>query len=110
MADPLIGAEPAYDVDDEYRPEPEPIPEPPAWQDGSFRIGIHTSIAGDIAGKRWSTSDIFTPRISTTHVGVSQRSPSRNQAWMVVHPLSNEPVWTPSATVIANMRERIIEQ
>jgi deoxyribonuclease-4 len=50
MADPLIGAEPAYDVSDEYRPEPEPIPEPPAWQDGSFRIGIHTSIAGDIAG------------------------------------------------------------
>jgi len=50
MADPLIGAEPAYDVDDEYRPEPEPIPLPPAWQDGSFRIGIHTSIAGDIAG------------------------------------------------------------
>src|ERR1700693_5001140 len=50
MADPLIGAEPAYDVSDEYRPEPEPIPEPPAWQEGSFRIGIHTSIAGDIAG------------------------------------------------------------
>jgi len=50
MADPLIGAEPAYDVDDEYRPEPEPIPQPPAWQDGSFRIGIHTSIAGDITG------------------------------------------------------------
>jgi deoxyribonuclease-4 len=50
MADPLIGAEPAYDVDDEYRPEPEPIPQPPAWQDGGFRIGIHTSIAGDIAG------------------------------------------------------------
>jgi deoxyribonuclease IV len=50
MADPLIGAEPPYDVSDEYRPEPEPIPQPPAWQDGSFRIGIHTSIAGDIAG------------------------------------------------------------
>src|ERR1700722_17377550 len=48
MADPLIGAEPAYDVDDEYRPEPEPIPQPPAWQDGGFRIGIHTSIAGDL--------------------------------------------------------------
>jgi len=46
----LIGAEPAYDASDEYRPEPKPIPEPPAWQDGSFRIGIHTSIAGDIAG------------------------------------------------------------
>src|ERR1700676_1152948 len=50
MADPLIGVEPAYDESDEYRPEPEPIPQPPAWQDGSFRIGIHTSIAGDIAG------------------------------------------------------------
>lgn len=50
MADPLIGAEPAYDANDEYRPEPEVIPEPPAWLDGSFRIGIHTSIAGDIAG------------------------------------------------------------
>jgi deoxyribonuclease IV len=50
MADPLIGTELPYDASDEYRPEPEPIPEPPAWQDGSFRIGIHTSIAGDIAG------------------------------------------------------------
>jgi deoxyribonuclease-4 len=50
MADPLIGVEPAYDESDEYRPEPEPIPEPPVWQDGSFRIGIHTSIAGDITG------------------------------------------------------------
>src|SRR5712671_4272441 len=50
MADSLDKSEPAYDASDEYRPEPEPIPEPPAWQDGSFRIGIHTSIAGDIAG------------------------------------------------------------
>ncbi len=49
MADPLIDAQPAYDIDDEYRPEPEPVPGPPWWQDGSFRIGIHTSIAGDIA-------------------------------------------------------------
>jgi deoxyribonuclease-4 len=48
MADPTHPPEPAYDVSDEYRPEPGPIPEPPAWQDGSFRIGIHTSIAGDI--------------------------------------------------------------
>jgi deoxyribonuclease-4 len=38
-----------YDAEDEYRPEPEPIPPPAAWLDGSFRIGIHTSIAGDIA-------------------------------------------------------------
>src|SRR5882757_10215862 len=50
MAEPLDKTELAYDVSDEYRPEPAPIPEPPAWQDGSFRIGIHTSIAGDIAG------------------------------------------------------------
>ena len=41
---------PPTTISDEYRPEPEPIPGPPAWQDGSFRIGIHTSIAGDIAG------------------------------------------------------------
>jgi deoxyribonuclease IV len=36
--------------EDEYRPEPVPAPKPPAWCDGSMRIGIHTSIAGDIAG------------------------------------------------------------
>jgi len=38
-----------YDAEDEYRPEPEVPAGPPAWQDGSLRIGIHTSIAGDIA-------------------------------------------------------------
>jgi deoxyribonuclease IV len=48
MADPIIDAQPAYDIEDEYRPEPEPVPGPPEWQDGSFRIGIHTSIAGDV--------------------------------------------------------------
>jgi deoxyribonuclease IV len=40
----------AFDAADEYRPEPPPAPEIPAWKDGSLRIGIHTSIAGDIAG------------------------------------------------------------
>ena len=35
-----------FDPEDEYRPEPEPEPAPPAWLDGSLRIGIHTSIAG----------------------------------------------------------------
>ncbi len=39
-----------FDAADEYRPEPPPPPEIPAWKDGSVRIGIHTSIAGDIAG------------------------------------------------------------
>jgi deoxyribonuclease-4 len=38
----------AYDSEDEYRPEPEPEAPPAAWCDGSVRIGIHTSIAGDI--------------------------------------------------------------
>jgi deoxyribonuclease-4 len=35
-----------FDPEDEYRPEPEPEPGPPAWMDGSLRIGIHTSISG----------------------------------------------------------------
>src|SRR5713226_1045463 len=35
-----------FDPEDEYRPEPEPVPAPPTWMDGSLRIGIHTSIAG----------------------------------------------------------------
>jgi deoxyribonuclease IV len=35
-----------FDPEDEYRPEPEPEHQPPAWMDGSVRIGIHTSIAG----------------------------------------------------------------
>jgi deoxyribonuclease-4 len=35
-----------FDPEDEYRPEPEPEPTPPAWTDGSLRIGMHTSIAG----------------------------------------------------------------
>jgi deoxyribonuclease-4 len=38
-----------YDGEDEYRPEAVPEPGPAAWLDGSFRIGIHTTIAGDIA-------------------------------------------------------------
>lgn len=37
-----------YHDEDAYRPEPEPEPMPPFWKDGSWRIGIHTSIAGDL--------------------------------------------------------------
>src|SRR6185437_6923401 len=48
MDDPSNAAIPVYDSADEYRPEPEPEPLPLAWCDGSVRIGIHTSIAGDI--------------------------------------------------------------
>ncbi len=50
MAEENYGTDLTYDAADEYRPEPIPPPEIPAWKDGSIRIGIHTSIAGDIAG------------------------------------------------------------
>jgi deoxyribonuclease-4 len=43
-------ATPVYDEADEYRPGPEPEPQAPAWCDGSARIGIHTSIAWELAG------------------------------------------------------------
>jgi deoxyribonuclease IV len=39
----------AFDAADEYRPEAPLPPEIPAWKDGSVRIGIHTSIAGNIS-------------------------------------------------------------
>lgn len=42
---PII-ANTKFEPDDEYVPGPEPEPQPPAWMDGSRRIGIHTSIAG----------------------------------------------------------------
>jgi deoxyribonuclease IV len=44
--DPLDVRDEQFDPEDEYRPEPEPEPLPPAWMDGSLRIGIHTSISG----------------------------------------------------------------
>src|SRR5262250_3826545 len=42
---PII-ANTKFEPDDEYVPGPEPEPGPPAWMDGSVRIGIHTSISG----------------------------------------------------------------
>lgn len=45
MPDPSHPLNTTFDPEDEYRPEPEPEPAPPAWTDGSLRIGIHTSIA-----------------------------------------------------------------
>ena len=50
MAEEPKNTVPAYDHEDEYRPEPTLPPAPPAWKDGSTRVGIHTSIAGDMAG------------------------------------------------------------
>jgi deoxyribonuclease IV len=50
MAEENYRTDLTYDAADEYRPEPIPPPEIPAWKDGSIRIGIHTYIAGDIAG------------------------------------------------------------
>jgi len=48
----------AYDSSDEYRPEPPPEPQAPAWRDGSVRIGIHTSIAHSFAGSLESASKL----------------------------------------------------
>jgi deoxyribonuclease-4 len=48
MLDELNSPELVYDAEDEYLPEPVPPPLAPLWQDGSFRIGIHSSIAGDL--------------------------------------------------------------
>src|SRR5579864_2982055 len=47
-----------FDSSDEYRPEPVPEPQVPAWRDGSVRIGIHTSIAGGLAGSLESASKL----------------------------------------------------
>src|SRR5260221_8909191 len=35
-----------FEADDEYIPAPVVEPGPPAWMDGSLRVGIHTSISG----------------------------------------------------------------
>lgn len=48
MEEPQHSSSARFLASDEYRPEPEPELLPPAWLDGSRRIGIHTSIAGDI--------------------------------------------------------------
>jgi deoxyribonuclease-4 len=43
--EPII-LDPQFEAEDEYRPEPPAEPVPPAWTNGSLRIGIHTSISG----------------------------------------------------------------
>jgi deoxyribonuclease IV len=48
MAEEKYAVEEVFDPADEYRPEPAPPPEIPAWKSGGIRIGIHTSIAGDV--------------------------------------------------------------
>ena len=47
-----------FDSSDEYRPEPAPEPQAPAWRDGSVRIGIHTSISQGFAGSLESASKL----------------------------------------------------
>ncbi len=48
MAEAKYLAEEVFDPADEYRPAPAPEPEIAAWKTGGIRIGIHTSIAGDV--------------------------------------------------------------
>jgi deoxyribonuclease IV len=45
--DPFGFYDERFDPEDEYRPEPPSEPVPPAWVDGSLRIGIHASISGN---------------------------------------------------------------
>lgn len=47
-----------YDDEDEYRPEPPKPAGPPYWQDGKPRIGIHTSIAGEISEALGSAANL----------------------------------------------------
>jgi deoxyribonuclease IV len=47
-----------FDPEDEYRPEPVPELLPPAWKDGSMRIGIHTSIAASYLNALESASKL----------------------------------------------------
>jgi deoxyribonuclease-4 len=79
-----------YDDSDEYRPEPPPAPEIPVWKDGSIRIGIHTSIAGDVVraleiahGLGANALQIFSasPRMWTRGIGrLSEADASRFRA------------------------------
>ena len=46
LDDPFGFHDEKFDPEDEYRPEPPAEPLPPAWVDGSLRIGIHASING----------------------------------------------------------------
>lgn len=50
MADDSNRSTLVFDEADEYLPAPPPPPVIPAWKNGGIRIGIHTSIAGSIAG------------------------------------------------------------
>lgn len=47
-----------FDDEDEYRPEPVKPLGPPYWQDGRPRIGIHTSIAGEITDALESAANL----------------------------------------------------
>jgi len=49
MAETKHLVELTFEPADEYRPEPAAPPETPAWKNGTIRIGIHTSIAGEIS-------------------------------------------------------------
>jgi deoxyribonuclease IV len=46
MAEYPIIENTVFEADEEYIPQPVVDPGPPAWMDGSLRIGLHTSIAG----------------------------------------------------------------
>jgi len=49
MVDQRALADVSFDPSDEYRPEPSAPENPTPWKDGSVRVGIHTSIAGNVS-------------------------------------------------------------
>ena len=69
-----------FDDTDEYRPEPPPPPLVPSWQDGRIRIGVNSSIAGDIVhcldlARDWGANalQIFTVSPRSWPMGAASR-------------------------------------
>src|SRR5689334_13949586 len=49
MIDQQTALDVSFDPSDEYRPEPTVPENLTPWKDGSVRVGIHTSIAGNVS-------------------------------------------------------------
>jgi len=70
-----------YDPEDEYRPEVVEV-RPPAWMDGTYRVGIHTSIAGHVR-----ESLEIAHRLGANALQIFSASP---RMWQVGHPASTQ--------------------
>jgi len=102
MIEPTLEFSLVHEVDGEE------VREPVETTDIELLKSIISDIAGEIVGQRWSTSDIFTPRTSTTPEDALRRSHSKNPVWTNVPPLLAEIVWTPSGTGTVTMQDNSI--